>query len=123
MSFLKDIVNGEVIKKVKSWFTKVKQKIFKPHVTPKIEIHSRNDHPDQNAPRIRIGSVNSRQGEVEHETQGEDIGHGITVKKQGKPKRCPYCASPARDENNNDIIVPNPSGGRKWFCRNCESDF
>ncbi|MBD5525397.1 MAG: hypothetical protein HDR04_13465 [Lachnospiraceae bacterium] len=125
MSALKDIMNGDVLKKAKEYFTKIKYKFFKSKDIPQIEIHSWNDHPAQAAPRIRIGNVNNRHNETrtEPEMTGENIGHGITVKKQGKPKRCPCCASPARDENNIDIIVPNSSGVRKWFCKNCESIF
>ena len=125
MSTLKDILNWDVFKKVKDYLIKIKQKFFAPKDVPQIEIRSRNYHPGQNAPRIRIGNVNNRYNDTENGTEmsGENIGHGITVKKQGKPKRCPYCASSARNENNIDIIVPSTSGEKKWFCKNCENDF
>ena len=123
MSVLTDIINRNIFKKAREFIKKIKFKIFKPKDTLQIEIHSRNDHQGQAVPRIRIGNIHNGSIDVDagNDVHGENIGHGITVKKQGKPKRCPYCASPARDENNNDNIVPNTSAGGKWYCKVCGS--
>ncbi len=125
MSGLRDIMNGDAIKRIKEYLKKIKNRFIKTKSTPQIEIYSRTDHLTQAGPHIQIGNINnhSNRDGMGNVGQGDRIGHGITVKKQGKPKRCPYCASPARDENNNDIIVTNTSGGGKWYCKACESIF
>lgn len=121
MPFLKDILDGDVVKKAKQCFGKFRSKFIQE--TPKIEIiHSQNDSP---SPQIRIKNINNHSGEgsTSNEIPGKDIGKGVKVKKQGKPKKCPYCASPARDENNNDNIISNTSGGGRWYCNVCENIF
>lgn len=125
MPMLNELMNGETVKKAKEYWEKIKKKFSRSKDIPQIEIYSWNERPRQTGPHIRIGNVNSHSNgiAVDNDVQGNDIGHGIKVKNQGKPKRCPYCASPARDENNNDIIVPNTSGGGKWYCRACENIF
>lgn len=126
MSVLKDIIiNSDAFKKVKRfWKKSILQRYFNDNDVPQIEIHSRNDRQNRSAPRIRIGNINQRSDTSVPTTRprGEDIGNGITVIEVGKPKRCPICASPARDSSNNDIIVAvNGAGSKKWKCKNCDS--
>ncbi len=128
MSGLNSFMNGDAIKRIKEYLKKIKNRFIKTKSTPQIVIHSRTDHQSDEGEHIRISGVNNRPGvivdrfPVLHPEQ-QNIGHGITVKKQGKPKKCPHCRSLARDENNNDIIVTNTSGEGKWYCKACERTF
>ncbi len=112
--------------KIKNFFNK--RKNLNESSKPTIVIRERHDidseHYSQSfdeGPRITIREVH-REGTTatgdlsEVEVQTPNLGHGITVKKQHKPSRCPMCATKGK-------VVANPSGRERWKCEECGSTF
>lgn len=98
---------------------------------PTIEIHGRNDpHSVQRLPssdeppQITIGEIHRRVPDAvgtdvyrsEVDVQNPNLGHGITVRKQHMPGRCPLCATQGK-------VVANTNGNRRWRCEECGSTF
>ena len=126
---------------IKNQFEKIKEYFSKENITvsdeqnKKIVIRTHNDpyslsiqdiqiNETIDAPKITIRGVNERVPiasgtnvyRSEAEVQNANIGHGITVKKQRKPGRCPNCAT--RGE-----IVENSEGNQRWKCPVCNYAF
>lgn len=92
--------------------------------SPAIEIYEWHDESSNDIPQITIGEVHRRDPDTigsnvyrsEIDVQNQNLGHGIIVKKQHKPGRCPLCATQGK-------IVGNNAGSDRWKCEECGSTF
>jgi rubrerythrin len=120
---------SDLFEKIKSFFNK--KKFLDKSSRPTIEIHDRynlnsmqHSHSSSEVPQITIREVHRCiQTETERDiyrrevdVPNPNIGHGITVKKQRKPGRCPLCATKGK-------VVENTARGGRWKCEECGSTF
>jgi|GEM_PF-3748264 len=132
MGWIKDL-----LEKVKKYLNKVKKHFNKDNSPstskPTIEIRGRHDSQPTlqtrsatDSLRITIGEAHRRpstaEGTVDYGSEldvqhrNRNVGRGITVKKQRKPRKCPLCATYGK-------VVANTGRGDRWRCEDCGLTF
>ncbi|MDR0918195.1 MAG: hypothetical protein LBM93_02945 [Oscillospiraceae bacterium] len=95
------------------------------HPAPPLPIQASGSTQDGNIPTITIGQIHQRPSvEANRPIEGDvvqgnrELGNGIHINRQSKPKICPICRT-------NGSVVSNTSGNSTWRCTesDCGAEF